>query len=275
MRPNRRQTPGQVAGRPENAPQNSIRKNAGTRVYAPACKIPSRHAKLAVVAVPGPVQFYGTLAAPSLLARKSLTFASFLREPQVRDWVLAQNDSDAVAMMNEIQRDRACDKSPKDTSAYLKRLCRQRAAEKQQPIRYWQRVKNSLLHPYLGMLGGSAWNGKAENGEITRLDRHAAYRARERDRLAARRCAEGRAQELKRRIARLRRQAKSFDLTARAKLEKANRLLAAAKVLADKAEQKRISAATLSTSLKIQRRKTSGRAQVLDPSKLIAGPELH
>lgn len=118
MGPNRCEDADQVASRSGNAPQNSIRKNACRRVYAPACKIPSRQAKLAIVAAPGPVQFYGTLAAPSLLARKSLSFANFLREPQVRDWVLAQNDSDAVAMMDEIRRDHACDKSLKDTRAY-------------------------------------------------------------------------------------------------------------------------------------------------------------
>jgi hypothetical protein len=243
----------------EPAPQNSIRQNAGTRVYAPVCNTPSRQAKLTAVAAAGPLQLYGTLTAPSLLARKTLTFSQFLREPQVRDWVLTQNDSDAVAMMDEILRDHACNKSPKDTRAYLKQLCRQRAAEKNQPIRYWQRVKNSLLHPYLGVLAAGCWNSKAEKGEVARLDRHAAYRARERGRLAARRCAESRALELKRRIARLRRQAKSFDLKAQAKKEKAGRLLAAAKVFADKAEQKRISAARLSKSL--QHSKKKGRQQ--------------
>ena len=243
-------TPDQVTSRSMDAPQNSIRKNAAARVYTPASKVSSRRAKLAAVNAAGPVQFYGTLASPSLLARKTLTFASFLREPQVRTWVLAQNDSDAVAMMDEILRENACDSSLKDTNAYLKLFCKRRAAEWPQPIRYWQRVKNSLLNPYLGVFAGHHWNSKAENGEVTRLTRKAAYGVRERDRLAARYSAEGNAPQLKLRILRLQRQANDLDLKAQAKAKKAGRILSAAKALTDEAEQKRTIAAGLSSNLK-------------------------
>ena len=161
-----------AAGAVANIPQKSIRKNACRRVYAPATKLRSRKAALKLAHATGSLKFYGTLTAPSLLARKTLTFADFLREPEIREWILAQEDSDATAMMDEILAEGSCCHTLDDTCAYLKLLCRRRAAERLQPIRYWQRVKNSLLYPYLGVHAALDWNRKAEKGEVARLDRH-------------------------------------------------------------------------------------------------------
>jgi hypothetical protein len=151
---------------------------------------------------------YGPIDAPHLLGPEPLSFGRYLRALEVRDWIIRQKSSHAMKMYEDLLLEKRLDETDADgANAILMRVVKRYAADLPEGFRYWQRTKNVIWKPFVGLLIAREDNLKARRGEEEKHTRKNHRAEKEKVRLATRNSPAA---------ARERRQAKVLKLRAKA-----------------------------------------------------------
>ena len=170
---------------PANIESNKKNWRAVQAAGAAAARDVDREVRLQNYAVREKV--YGPIDAPYLLGPEPLSLARYLRAPEVRDWIISQHNSHAMKMFEDLLLEEGLDGSNGDgAGAVLTKLVKRYAAEQPEGLRYWQRTKNVIWKPFLGLLTAREHNLKARRGEEDKLIRRNHRAEKEKVRLASR-----------------------------------------------------------------------------------------